>query len=57
MISDSALYDLWSDSSRRAGQPQCAYPQIDTLREFARAIWEEGCTVGGDCRDESNPYA
>ena len=42
MINDTALYDLWFDATRRAGQPQCLYPQKDTLREFARVIWFEG---------------
>lgn len=42
MISETALYDMWFDATRRAGQPQCLYPQKDTLREFARAIWFEG---------------
>ena len=46
MIDDDGLNALWMRASRRAEQPQCSYPQADTLREFARAMWREGFTDG-----------
>lgn len=46
MIDDDDLHALWRYASQRAEQPQTMYPQIDTLREFARARWREGFTDG-----------
>ena len=31
---------MWLAASREAGQPQCTYPQIDTLREFYQAVYD-----------------
>lgn len=39
---DNPLYELWKIASREAGQPQCTYPQLDTLRRFAQECWLEG---------------
>ena len=33
-MTDEELYRLWYTASHNAGQPQCHYPQIDTLRTF-----------------------
>lgn len=42
VIDDETLYAKWFDASHSAGQPMCVYPQLDTLRMFARVIWAEG---------------
>jgi len=41
-VTDSQLYDLWYDASHSVGQPQCHYPQIDTLRKFYQRAYEHG---------------
>lgn len=46
MIDDEDLYDRWRNATRRAEQPQFVYPNLATLREFARAMWREGFTDG-----------
>ena len=52
MIDDDDLYAEWLAASRRAKQPQTTYPQIDTLREFARRVWLKGfgdSQIGAEC--------
>ena len=45
-MSDEEISALWLEAFRRTNQTLCAYPQIDTLREFARAMWRQGFTAG-----------
>lgn len=46
MIDDETLNRLWRDASRAVGEPQCTWPQINTLRAFYNAAYADGLNAG-----------
>jgi hypothetical protein len=46
MIDDEALNRLWREASRSVGEPQCTWPQTDTLRAFYNVVYTTGYQAG-----------